>query len=242
MRRFFDHSTADIVFRYNNRLDSFVYHHMDSSLESFQQACLQAVGAFATLWLPNKIRGTVTSFDELQLPNEPHSEFTTQIVSADPLDIEAILSLDLEKTSARVSLSEPWGLSSLSSGLEGRNRIAVPTGADWSEPWILVCPDDFGPRTYTVEEAPEKFGMRTFWLSVLDADQGSHFRLEVEWIGRAEIQTSLGPTFFEPGNDPRPASTLLRGVPTSDWHASAASLYSGMVEQLANIGWSRQAK
>jgi hypothetical protein len=208
----------DVVFYDNNRLERLC---LEQDMESSESSalCIASARVFAELWRPDRFTVTLSAVD-LGGPGEPRPH----------VDLEGELVLDV-----------PAGdmITGIQGSVQGWNRIALPDGVEPGDTWSAVCADGMWPRAARVRPAPRLAGQATVWLRLEDAQPTSQFSLLVHSLGDAELRTMLGPSFFNPDNDPRTADYDVRGRPLRAWQAANLAIYDHTIAALEALGWRR---
>jgi hypothetical protein len=228
MRRILDFKEPglELVFFDNNRLEQLVFDR-EVETEANTALCLDSVRLFAELWRPDELKLGIAALEHGG-PSEPRRELGLQCSPE-----RGIFDADLP------SLGSAQILASIQGSVGGWNRVALPDGETTSlSAWSAVDGDGF-VRAVHAREAPPLFGKPSVWLRMEEALPASRFSLRVDSLGDVELRTALGPSFFLPGNDPRPPEYRVRGRALAEWQAANLAIYDGTLEALLALGWSR---
>lgn len=202
----------------NNRLERLRFED-DIENEASTELCIASMRRFAELWRPDRFTVTLAALD-LGGPADPRREVH---VEGDPI----------------VQVPSGDMIAALQTSVHGWNRIALPDGLDLVESWQAVSADGMWPHTATVRAAPRLAGHATVWLRLDEALPASHCLLQVYSLGDAEMRTMIGPSFFNPGNDPRPADYEVYGRPLAEWQRANLAIYDETIAVLQELGWHR---
>ena len=229
MRRITDFAEPglEIVFFDNNRLERLRF---ERDLENAEQTalCVESAQLFCELWRPDQLTVTVAALEHGG-PADPRHEINLVVAPDGELPLKTGEWLVGEQMIAAIQTS-----------VRGWNRIALPDGVSIGEAWLAVCADGMFPRTTVLNAAPPLAGRSTVWLRLDEALPASHLSLQVYSLGDLELRTMLGPSFFNPKNDPRPPTYDVRGRPLAEWQRANTAIYDHTLAALESLGWRRR--
>jgi hypothetical protein len=225
----------DIIFRDNNRLDSFEWSVEEATLENTLQQSLQGFSLLTKLWLPEYWMVEISPFVFDHPDPETESFQVTSDISSSEFEkaAESIQS----RLKRQADSDPPWSLRSISTSQKGWNRLALPLGVTASDSWGIVDPDGIIRSSYVWRPAPTIAGQETIWINIQDANAASHLSLVLEMTGEIRILTSIGISFFNRENDARLPNHLIQGASLNSWQQANIVLIQAVIEDLEHQGW-----
>lgn len=238
MKRMIDihDQSIDIIFRDNNRLDTFEWSDEDATLEDTFQQSIQGFSLLTKLWFPEYWMVEISPFilEHPDIETESFQVFSDLPSSSDFNKAAGIIQHQLEK---HLNSHGSWSLRSIQTSYRGWNRLALPSGVTASDSWGIVDPDGIVRNSYIWYPAPQLAGMETIWIYLEDGNAATHFSLVVNMTGEIRISTSLGISFFNPENDERLPNNLIQGASIKAWQKINLALQQAIIEDLKQKGW-----